>query len=303
MQETAIGWTDFSVNFLKYLNAAGETVWACVHASEGCRFCYSEALAKRWGRGEAFTAENMKSLTPYFDTKEAAQVLKSKKITSKKVFVDDMTDLFGEWVSDEIIDQHFAIFAMRPDVTFQILTKRAKRMRGYLNRDIEDRLDDICHQLPGSLDETWHYPAEWPLRNVHAGVSIEDQKNADDRIPHLLQTRAAVRWVSVEPLLGVVDFSDIRGGQIRSKRAFVSHDSLFGVDDFSINRIDGIVIGGESGAGSRKMPLIEALVLAESARAAGVSVYVKQDSGPRPGMQGRIPDDVWAMKEWPNDAD
>jgi protein gp37 len=306
MQETSIGWTDYSVNFLKYRNTEGVTVWACVHASEGCRFCYSEALAKRWGRGEAFTAENMKSLTPYFDVKEANQVLKSKKIAGKKVFVDDMSDLFGEWVPDEVIDQHFAIFAMRPDVTFQILTKRAERMRRYLNRDIEDRLDDICHELPGALDETWHYPAEWPLRNVHPGVSIEDQKTADDRVPHLLQTRAAVRWVSAEPLLGAVDFGDIQetlpDGQVRSKRAFVSHDSLFGVDDFSVNRIDGIVIGGETGAGHREMPLVEALVLAESARAAGVSVYFKQDSGPRPGMQGRIPDDVWAMKEWPSAA-
>src|SRR5690242_5082887 len=120
MQQTSIGWTNFSVSFLKYLNALGKVVWACVHASEGCRFCYSEALAKRWGRGKAFTAENMKGLTPLFDTNEAQQVLRSKKISGKKVFVDDMTDLFGEWVSDEIIDQNFVVFAMRSDVTFQI---------------------------------------------------------------------------------------------------------------------------------------------------------------------------------------
>ena len=120
MQETSIGWTDFSVNLLKYLNAAGKVVWACIHASEGCRFCYSEALAKRWVRGEAFTAENMKKLTPFFDQKEADQVLNSKKISGKKVFVDDMTDLFGEWVSEDIIRAHFAVFAARPDVTFQV---------------------------------------------------------------------------------------------------------------------------------------------------------------------------------------
>jgi protein gp37 len=291
MQQTGIGWTDFSVNFLKYRNAKGETVWACVHASEGCRFCYSEALAKRWGRGEAFTAENMKSLMPYFDMKEANHVLKSKKIAGKKVFVDDMTDLFGEWVPDAIIDQHFAIFAMRPDVTFQILTKRAKRMRRYLNRDIEDRLDDICHELPGALDETWHYPAEWPLRNVHVGVSIEDQPNADKRIRQLLETQAAVRWASVEPLLSAINLNAYLNTKFMDSGCFASTE-----------RLDGIVIGGESGAGHREMPLESALNLARDAKRLGVAVYVKQDSGPRPGMQGRIPDDVWAMKEWPSAA-
>lgn len=291
MQETSIGWTDFSVNLLKYLNAQGVTVWACVHASEGCRFCYSEALAKRWGRGEAFTAENMKALTPYFDVNEATQILKSKKITGKKVFVDDMTDLFGEWVPDEIIDRHFAIFAMRPDVTFQILTKRADRMMRYMNRDIEDRLDDICHELPGSLDETWHYPAEWPLRNVHAGVSIEDQPNVIKRIPCLLETRAAVRWASIEPLLAPVNLNPYLSTKFMDSGCYAA-----------TKRLDGIVIGGESGSGHREMPLYSAINLARDAKRVGVAVYVKQDSGPRPGMQGRIPDDIWALKEWPKAA-
>ena len=288
MQQTGIGWTDFSVNFLKYLNADGKTVWACVHASEGCRFCYSEAIAKRWGKGEAFTAENMKSLTPYFDTKEAAQVLKSKKLSGKKVFVDDMTDLFGEWVSNEIIDQHFAVFAMRPGVTFQILTKRADRMRDYLNRDIEDRLDDICHGLPGALDETWHYPAEWPLRNVHVGVSAEDQPNADKRIRFLLETKAVVRWASVEPLISPVNLNAYLGTKFMDSGCWSECEQL-----------NGIVIGGESGTGHREMPLVSALNLARDAHRSGVAVYFKQDSGPRPGMQGRVPDDVWAMKQWP----
>lgn len=298
MQQTAIGWTDFSANLLKYRNQNGVVVWACVHASEGCRFCYSEALAKRLGRGEAFTAENLKALTPFFDVKEAEQILRSKKISRKKVFVDDMTDLFGEWVSDEIIDRHFAVFAMRPDVTFQILTKRAERMMRYLNRDVEDRLDDICHELPGALDETWHYPAEWPLRNVHVGVSVEDQRTVNARLPFLLHTPAAVRWVSVEPLIEAVELGD-------PPPCLDRPSYFYGYQNFrpeDKHDIDGIVIGGESGAGHREMPLESALRLARYARKAGVSVYVKQDSGPRPGMKGRIPDDVWTLKEWPQSA-
>jgi protein gp37 len=266
MQKTSIGWTDFSVNLLKYRNAQGATVWACVHASEGCRFCYSEALAKRWGRGEAFTAENMKALTPYFDMNEANQVLKSKKITGKKVFVDDMTDLFGEWVSDAIIDQHFAVFSHRPDVTFQVLTKRAERMRDYMTTLTVRVWDEM--RLSGEF--------EWPLANVHLGVSVEDQRNADSRLAFLHETPAAVKWASIEPLLGRVQF------------------------DHKIAGLDGIVIGGETGSGHREMPLASAISLAHKARESSLSVYVKQDSGPRPGMQGRIPDDVWAMKEWPS---
>src|SRR6185436_3411600 len=243
MQATPIGWTDFSSNLLKYLDSEGNMVHACVRISEGCRFCYACALAGRFGRkGKDFTSENMKKLTPYFDMNEANQVLKSKKITGKKVFVDDMTDLFGEWVSDEIVDQHFAIFAMRPDVTFQILTKRADRMMHYLNRDIEDRLDDICHELPGALDVTWHHPAEWPLRNVHAGVSVEDQPNADRRLRWLLETKAAVRWASVEPLIAPVNLNPYLNTKFMDSGCYAATE-----------RLDGIVIGGESGAGHREM--------------------------------------------------
>lgn len=291
MQKTGIGWTDYSVNFLKYLNAEGKTVWACVHASEGCRFCYSEALAKRWGRGEAFTAENMKALTPYFDMNEANQVLKSKKITGKKVFVNDMTDLFGEWVPDEIIDQHFAVFALRPDVTFQILTKRAKRMRDYMVSYVAGKRrlgaalgedDSFAKRLMiaqhGYGIDTANGNGKPPYKapnHVHLGVSVEDQEHANDRLGFLHETPAAVKWGSIEPLLAHVEFNHLIAG------------------------LDGIVIGGESGHGHREMPLECALTLARKAHDAGLSVHVKQDSGPRPGMQGRIPNDVWAMKEWP----
>jgi protein gp37 len=294
MQETSIGWTDFSTNLLKYRNAEGKTVWACVHASEGCRFCYSEALAKRWGRGEAFTAENMKSLTSFFDLSEAGEVLKSKKIAGKKVFVDDMTDLFGEWVSDEIIDQHFALFALRPDVTFQVLTKRAKRMREYIDTvSFADRVYTVARSL-GSIDQLVLLAnlahGVNPIRslpNVHLGVSVEDQKTADERIQLLLETPAAVRWASVEPLLGELTLD-----------VYFSNDARFGLRQ-STPTLDGIVIGGESGHGHREMPLTSAISLALNAKEAGIAVYFKQDSGPRPGMQGRVPDDVWAMKEWP----
>jgi protein gp37 len=303
MQQTKIGWTDFSANLLKYRNAEGVIVWACVHASEGCRFCYSEALAKRWGRGEAFTAENMKSLTPFFDTKEADEILRSKKIAGKKVFIDDMTDLFGEWVSDEIIDQHFAIFALRPDVTFQVLTKRAERMREYMTeyvagkRRLGDALGDndsigarlmVARHGYGVEGRGNGKPPYQAPKNVHFGVSVEDERNLLERVPELVKMPGAVKWLSIEPLLSPI-----------TTEAF----STFFYSGFEEppydDAISGIVIGGESGHGHREMPLANAIKLARDAQQAGAAVYFKQDSGPRPGMQGRVPDDVWAMKDWP----
>lgn len=284
MQATNIGWTDYSVNLLKYRNAKGKTVWGCVHASEGCRFCYAEALAKRWGRGEAFTAEKMKALTPYFDTEEARKFSRSMKVLGKKVFVDDMTDLFGEWVPDEIIDQHFALFAEQPEITFQVLTKRAERMRDYML--------NLTERISG--DERFNGDAAWPLRNVHLGVSAEDQKTADERVSLLVETPAAVRWASIEPLLDSVSLRWAKWEPFKKVGTTNQHDGA--------RRLDGIVIGGESGPGHRQMPLESAIALARDNHEAGLAIYVKQDSGPRPGMQGRIPDDIWAMKEWPKAA-
>lgn len=302
MQETSISWTDYSINLLKYRDAHGKIVWGCAKVSAGCTHCYSEALAKRWGRGKEFTAENMKSLTPFFDVEGARKLLRSKKVTGKKVFVSDMTDLFGEWVPDEIIDQHFAIFALRPDVTFQVLTKRAKRMRDYMidyingKRKIGSALGEMDSLATRLLVAKHGFgveigkrngPPYGPPKHVHLGVSVEDQKNADERIRLLLETPAAVRWASVEPLLAPVNLSPYLT-KFMDCGCYAAH-----------TRLDGIVIGGESGSGHRELPIESAINLARDAHREGVSVFFKQDSGPRPGMKGRVLDDVWAMKDWP----
>lgn len=264
MQETPIGWTDFSLNLLRYRDPDGNVVHACVRISDGCRFCYACALAGRWGRkGKDFTAENMKPLTPFFDVEGAQKLLKSKKVSGKKVFVSDMTDLFGEWVPEGIIVDHFKLFAQRPDVTFQVLTKRAKRVY------------EISNKIPGLMD--------WP--NVHVGVSAENQKTFDERWGHLRAADVSVRWISIEPLLEAID----------------AQPALYEYLDEWVWP-DGVVIGGESGHNHREMPLTETLALVEQFRFAGIPIYFKQDSGPRPGMQGRVPDDVWAMKDWPKAA-
>src|SRR3989304_1101540 len=129
----------------------------------------------------------------------------------RRIFVNSMSDLFHEKVPDEWIDRIFAVMALAPQHTFQVLTKRPERMRAYLEqvsdeRDMQRwaRWADIAKSpcAAGIFDEL-----DWPIANAHPGVSVEDQPTADARIPLLLQTPAVVRFVSYEPMLAAVDFS------------------------------------------------------------------------------------------------
>jgi protein gp37 len=139
MKATSIEWTDLIANPLKHRdNKTGAVVWACVKTSPGCAHCYSEAIAHHYDRGGPFTRSKLDGLTPFLDTKELRHLLNAKTIGGKpvagsKCFLGDMTDVFGEWVPNELLDRLVAAIAMRPDVTFQILTKRADRMRAYLS--------------------------------------------------------------------------------------------------------------------------------------------------------------------------
>jgi len=126
---------------------------------------------------------------------------------------------------------------------------------------------------------------------VWLGTSVENQAAADERIPHLLATPAAVRFLSVEPLLGPVDFS--RWLPIRHSTGLAPW-----VPDGDRRDLHWVIVGGESGPGARPMDLAWARSLIEQCRAARVPVFVKQDSGPKPGRQGRIPDNLW-VKEYP----
>src|SRR5262245_16382053 len=139
MNRTAIEWTTFSANPLKYRDAEGRTVWGCVHHSEGCRHCYSEALAKRYRRGGPFTAQTMAGLEPFLDEAELRHMRTAARIGGVPVagamcFIGDMTDLFGEWVPDALLNRLFSeVLEQRQDVTWQLLTKRADRLLSYLS--------------------------------------------------------------------------------------------------------------------------------------------------------------------------
>lgn len=184
MNATKIEWCDFTSNPVKFRDASGKVVWGCEKVSPGCVHCYAESLAKRYGRGGPFDAKTMRTLTPFLDEKELKTLLRSKELSGKRVFVGDMTDVFGEWVSDELIERLFWTFTQRPDVVFQVLTKRAAR-----------------------LAEFWK--GKFITPNIWLGVSVEDRKRLDERAMLLSSTPAAVRFWSVEPLLE--DLGNIRG--------------------------------------------------------------------------------------------
>lgn len=115
-------------------------------------------------------------------------------------------DLFDENVKDEWLNQVFAVMALTPHITYQVLTKRPERMAAYF-ADMKNVKAGVLEEIEPRV--VW--VKRWPLPNVWLGVSVEDQKTADERIPLLLETPAAVRFLSVEPLLGPVDLLDMPG--------------------------------------------------------------------------------------------
>jgi protein gp37 len=144
-----------------------------------------------------------------------------------RIFVNSMSDLFHPGVNDEWIAAIFDVMARAPQHIYQILTKRAIRMR----QSLEAAADPV---VVASFERTYSQP--WPPANWHFGVSIEDQKTANERIPELLRCRAATRIVSYEPAIGPVDFLEAFGG---------NKAGMMG--------IDWIIVGGESGPKARPM--------------------------------------------------
>jgi protein gp37 len=251
-ERTAIGWTEATWN----------PVTGCSHVSPGCVNCYAETLSLRMGWSKLpWTAQNAGANVKLHE-KRLTEPLRWK--TPRRVFVNSMSDLFHEQIPDGFVDEVFNVMARAERHTFQILTKRPGVMREY-----------VTARLIG----------KYPLRNVWLGVSVEDQRNANERLPLLMQTPAAVRFVSFEPLLGSVSPRAITNPPMSPR-------SLGLVFDWAI-------IGGESGADHRPMDVGWAEQIARECDLSGIPVFVKQDSGLRPGKQGRLPDALWARKEYP----
>lgn len=306
MNKTPIEWTDYSVNPFKMRMPDGTLINACIHKSDGCKNCYAESIVRRWWKKEwgsfpGYTAALLKSGTPVLVEDELTAVLRLSERIAKgkadpdenKIFWNDMTDEFLDFWPDEFIDKCFAVRALTPNLIHQVLTKRPERMRAYVGQpfnELHDRLRPMIypgtgHRIPQLV---------WPLPSVHLGVSCEDQKTADERIPLLLQTPAAVRWISAEPLLGPIDLSIgnmIGGAECYCGDFAVGDHGQYGKDRCKVcrcqgvrtpwsrnanRRIDWVVVGGESGNGARKLNIDWARSVVTQCQTANVPVFVKQ---------------------------
>ncbi|MFZ1430585.1 MAG: phage Gp37/Gp68 family protein [Geminicoccaceae bacterium] len=304
---TGIEWTDASWNPLR----------GCSRVSEGCRHCYAETVAARFsGPGQPYEGL-AKRVTRPDGTSEARwtgevelvehmleQPLRWKR--PRRIFVNSMSDLFHESVPDEWIDEIFAVMACAPQHVFQVLSKRPERMLAYLtDPDLLERIDCMIGYLADrhsdplarrttDLRATAPYLSgddpPWPLPNVWLGVSVEDQATADERIPVLLDTPAAVRWISAEPLLGPVDLCSTKGGTLwmgGQRGCGGTHRGIGSADcprephhhhdDRCKPGLDWVVTGGESGTGARPMHPDWARSLRDQCTAAGVPFLFKQN--------------------------
>ncbi len=272
---TKIEWTDKVWN----------PVTGCSKVSPGCDNCYAETFAERFRGtpGHHF----QRGFDVVLRRERLDEPLKWRK--PRRVFVNSMSDLFHEAVPDDYIADVFARMWWTPQHTFQVLTKRHGRMRSLLPR-IEGRLRAMERDLALVHAPT---PLHWPLPNVWLGVSVENQRWADVRLPALMRTPAAVRFVSCEPLLEPVSLRRwLRPvpdcGHVTPEDGTCGHPAALTPechrwadcparpqrDDW--RGLDWVIAGGESGARARPMHPDWARQLRDDCAVAGVPFFFKQ---------------------------
>lgn len=257
---------------IEWTDATWNPVTGCTKVSAGCKHCYAKYQA--WPRLAAMP-------NTVYTGREFEQVqLHPERLDQpfrwtkpRMIFVNSMSDLFHEDVPDEFIDKVFAVMALAKQHTFQILTKRPERMLRYLSAiNRENHVKGIIWMMLGKMPKrsSAAMKSPWPLPNAWLGVSVEDQAAADARIPLLLQTPAAVRWISAEPLLGPVDLPGLfyygteRTGGVVPLR------------DRGHTQLDWVVVGGESGPKARPMHPDWPRSLRDQCAVAGVPFLFKQ---------------------------
>lgn len=260
--KSAIEWTDATWN----------PTTGCDQVSPGCDNCYALTLAARLKKmgarayqndGDPRTSGPGFKLTMHPDRLD--QPLRWQK--PRRIFVNSMSDLFHPGVSSSFIERVWGTMALARQHQFQILTKRPQRMRswlewvhekGWINRQgtVQNRVDFML--APDKLDQR---SLTWPLPNVWLGTSIELDKYAF-RADHLRKTPAAVRFLSLEPLLGPLPSLDLTG-------------------------IDWVIVGGESGPNHRPMDPDWVRSLRDQCVEAGVPFFFKQWGGRTPKAGGR----------------
>jgi protein gp37 len=218
---------------IEWTDRTWNPVTGCTKISPGCAHCYAERITERFHGAGSF-----EKVVLHPDRLEEPLSWRAPQ----RVFVNSMSDLFHDDVPGDFIDHVWTVMREAPQHTFQILTKRAERMLKLMR----------------------HYP---PLSNVWLGVSVENQHFADERIELLMQTPAAVKFISAEPLLGHI---------------FLQNHFLLGIDG-----LDWVICGGESGPGARPMDSDWVRSLRDQCTAAGVPFFFKQWGGRNKKVTGR----------------
>lgn len=252
MGVSKIEWTDYTFN-----------PWiGCTKVSEGCKHCYAEAYGRRfgveWGPGgvrRRTSAGNWRKPLQWNADAKRAEV-------RRRVFCASLADVFeSNLQTEQWLPDLFRLIEQCNGLTWLLLTKRPENVW----RLIENNAN-------------FHRPDVWLTENPHVwiGTTVEDQEQADKRIPMLLRIPATVRFLSCEPLLGDIDL-----------KAWTRYG---GSGPDARRRIDWVICGGESGPGARAMHPDWVRGLRDQCVAAGVSFFFKQWGGVRKRMDGRMLD-------------
>lgn len=288
---------------IQWCDATFNPWWGCIKVSDGCKNCYANSLDKRYG-GNHWGPNSERRL---FGDKHWAEPLKWNKEAQtagvrKRVFCASMADVFEDREDlEEQRDRLWATIAETPFLDWLLLTKRP------------ENIGDMIPWSDGNPNNWWKADVSmWP--NVWLGTSVENQQAADERIPHLLDVPATVRFLSCEPLLGPVDLgrfiglsgvhtTDMIGRCANCGRVGASSPSAIVSDacydgewvcsekcsaqlsklgcPLEHRPIDWVIVGGESGNGARLMEIEHARSLVVQCKEAGVACFMKQLGGVR----------------------
>jgi protein gp37 len=272
----------------------------CSKVSPGCKHCYAETMALRLQRMGQERYKDGFAVRCHPEVL-AAPLRRGKPTT---YFVNSMSDLFHEEIPFEFVDRVYGVMwaclylgrDAYPGHVFQVLTKRPGRRLEYLSQDRRDRWASWAVHYGGGIDPDMIHDQvrfyKGPHPRIWEGVSVENQATADERIPHLLQTPAAVRFLSMEPLLGEVDdifrarlcpecgCSDTErtGSPDRASRfcAACGQEWFIDIAYEHVPRLDWIIVGCESGPNARPMNIDWARSIRDQCQAAGVPFFLKQ---------------------------
>lgn len=276
---TAIEWCDATLNLW----------WGCTKVSEGCKHCYADTWSKRYGKAVWGPKGTRVEVKTWRSTLNKISERAKREGRRLRVFCQSMSDTFeGPETMGGVDSENWAVTCRlrldlmtaiqdHPELDFLLLTKRPENAASYFGARASDKTGILHH-----------------CRNIWIGTSVEDQRTADERIPHLERIPAAVRFLSCEPLIGDVDLGPWLGDCIDCDEWINTHRERGAVNHYCEGHhspcIDWVICGGESGPNARPMRPEWARSLRDQCQAAGVPFLFKQWGEFAPGFMNAPPD-------------